>query len=358
MLRMNTLNGRKRVSTQELLQTIEAAILRGETEFDILASGQHDIGGPLWNREGKPITFHVRNPGQRVGAMCLPGTTVFVEGPAPADAGWLNSGGHVVVRGDAGDTAAHCAAAGVIHVGGRAGARTGSLMKHDPQYEEPALWVLRTVGDFSFEFMGGGRAVVCGVGCDPAESPLGERPCVGMVGGVVYFRGNAHNLPEDVRLSTVNNEDVSWLKTGLVDFLESVERPELRTELSDWQQWRKITPMPYEQRRRVPVVNMAAFRQDAWVSGGIFSDVLSDDGRLVGLVATAEDRLRMPVWSDTSCRDCQLCLKSCPRKAIERLGENTEIVVYRVQASACVGCGLCAGLCPGGAWKMIDACNA
>ncbi|MCR5562203.1 MAG: glutamate synthase [Desulfovibrio sp.] len=352
MVRIKTLDGHRRRSTQELLQTIEAAVLRGDTEFDIEASGQHDIGGPLWNREGKELLFRVRNPGQRVGAMCLPGTTVLVDGPAPADAGWLNSGGRIVIRGDAGDTAGHCAAAGVIQIGGRAGARAGSLMKHDPQYEEPSLWVLRTVGDFSFEFMGGGRAVVCGLGCAPAVSPLGARPCVGMVGGAVYFRGEADDLPEDVLLSAPDDNDMSWLKAGLANFLASVGHPDLLPELSDRRQWNKITPVPFEQRKRAPVMDMGTFRRNAWVPGGIFGDVLEDDGRVTELAAPGDERLRVPVWNGESCRDCRLCLKSCPRKAIVRT--DGEKGVYSAACARCVGCGLCAGLCPCGAWRMTE----
>ena len=104
----------------------------GETDFYIEASGQHDIGGPLWHPEGKTLRFHVKNPGQRVGCMCLDNTEVYVEGAASADVGWLNAGGKIVVKGDGGDTSAHCAASGKVFVGGRAGTRSGSLMKHDP----------------------------------------------------------------------------------------------------------------------------------------------------------------------------------------------------------------------------------
>ena len=143
MLTIKTLQGTHRMSTQDLLLAVEEAVGNGETSFEIEASGQHDIGGPLWNREGKALRFHVTNPGQRVGSMCLDNTEILVDGPAPADVGWLNAGGRIVVRGDAGDTAGHCAAAGVIHIGGRAGARSGSLMKHDPLYEPPELWVLK-----------------------------------------------------------------------------------------------------------------------------------------------------------------------------------------------------------------------
>ena len=185
------------MSTQDVLLAIEHAVEKGETDFEIAASGQHDIGGPLWNKAGKALTFRVNNPGQRVGAMCLPGTEVLVDGPAPADVGWLNAGGRITVRGDVGDTAGHCAAAGVIYIGGRAGTRSGSLMKHDPLYDPPELWILKNTGSFSFEFMGGGKAVVCGCGCEGLPSVLGDRPCVGMVGGILMLEqgGNVFAAP-------------------------------------------------------------------------------------------------------------------------------------------------------------------
>ena len=124
MLTIHTLRGHVRMSTQDLLLAIEQAVGKGETDFFIDASGQHDIGGPLWNAQGAKLTFTVANPGQRAGGMCLPGTEVVVNGPAPADVGWLNAGGQVTVRGDAGDTAGHCAASGRIYIGGRAGTRS------------------------------------------------------------------------------------------------------------------------------------------------------------------------------------------------------------------------------------------
>ena len=101
------------MSTQELLQTIEKKIENGHTEFEIEACGQHDIGGSSWAKSGKNLIFNITNPGQRVGAMGMDGTKIVVEGSAPADIGWLNSGAEIVVKGDGGDTAAHCAA--VLH---------------------------------------------------------------------------------------------------------------------------------------------------------------------------------------------------------------------------------------------------
>ena len=98
MLTIHTLHDHTRMSTQDLLLSIEKAVNKGETDFYVDASGQHDIGGPLWNKEGKKLTFTVTNPGQRVGCMALPNTEVIVKGSAPADVGWLNSGGRITVK--------------------------------------------------------------------------------------------------------------------------------------------------------------------------------------------------------------------------------------------------------------------
>ena len=53
--------------------------------------------------------------------------------------------------------------------------------------------------------MGGGKAVVCGYDCEGLPSVLGERPCVGMVGGIVYVRGA---LSEDVA------DDLAVIRAG------------------------------------------------------------------------------------------------------------------------------------------------
>ena len=310
MLTIKTLQGTHRMSTQDLLLAIEEAVGNGETSFEIEASGQHDIGGPLWNRDGKKLTFRVSNPGQRVGSMCLPDTEIVVEGPAPADVGWLNAGGRIAVRGDAGDTAGHCAAAGKVYIGGRAGTRSGSLMKHDPLYEPPELWVLKSVGSFSFEFMGGGKAVVCGHESETLPSVLGERPCVGMVGGVVYFRGPVGSLPPDVRVSPLDEDDMAWLDAGLDDFLQAVDRPGLREELSVWKHWKKITPLPFEEREHEEVPSLARFRATEWVKDGIFSDVCPDDFVVNGLVARGDYRLRVPLWENA--RFAAPCEFHCP----------------------------------------------
>lgn len=311
MFSIDTTESNKRMSTQDLLEAINAALAEGETDFFIEASGQHDIGGPLWHPEGETIKFHVVNPGQRVGSMCLPGTEIIVEGPASADVGWLNAGGTIAVRGDGGDTTAHCAASGKIYIGGRAGTRSGSMMKHDPLYDPPEFWVLKSCGSFSFEFMSGGIAVICGYGCGSDESVLGDRSCVGMVGGVLYVRGPVIGVSKkDVKILPLASADIAYLQRGMDSFLSYIDRPEMAAELTEWSEWKKIVPLTYDERPKKANTDIRSFRTQQWIQGGIFGDVCVDDYQVVGLVASGLYRQRVPVWENG--RYSAPCEFNCP----------------------------------------------
>ena len=358
MLKIDTIRNHDRMSTQDLLLTIEAAVKAGETDFDIAASGQHDIGGPLWHPEGRTLKFHVTNAGQRVGSMCLPNTEIVVEGSTSADVGWLNAGGLITVKGDAGDTAGHCSSGGKIYIGGRAGTRTGSLMKHDPLYEEPELWVLKNVGSFSFEFMGGGRAVVCGVDCEEFSSVLGERACVGMVGGVVYVRGEISDYPEDIRCLELDADDVAFLKSGLNPFLNAIEKSELIAELSDWREWKKLRPLKYEERKPQTLPDLAAFRKNDWIKGGIFSNVATDDFVVLNTVNRGKYRLRVPSWDNAKfSAPCQFhCPTGIPtqqRLNLLRQGKVDEALKLVLKYTP-FPASVCGTLCPN---PCMDSCS-
>ena len=350
MLKINTIKHNERMSTQDLLLRIEAAVKAGETEFDIVASGQHDIGGPLWHPDGRTLKFHVTNAGQRVGSMCLPNTEIVVEGSTSADVGWLNSGGIITVKGNAGDTAGHCSSGGKIYIGGRAGTRTGSLMKHDPLYEEPELWVLKNVGSFSFEFMGGGRAVVCGVDSEEFSSVLGERACVGMVGGVVYVRGKISDYPADILCLELDSDDVKFLKSGMNNFLNAVEKSELIGELSDWRQWKKLRPLTFEEKKPQVLPDLATFRKNNWVKGGIFSDVANDDFIVLNTVNRGEYRLRVPSWDNAKffapCQFfCPIGIPTQQRLSLLRQGKIDEALKLVLKYTPFPG-SVCGTLCP------------
>lgn len=359
MVKITTMDQNRRLSTQDVLEQIQAALAAGETDFYIEAAGQQDIGGPLWHPEGKPLKLVVKNPGQRVGSMCLDGTEIIVDGSAPADVGWLNSGGRIVVRGDSGDTAAHCAASGQIYIGGRAGTRSGSLMKHDPLYSPPEFWVLKNCGSFSFEFMSGGIAVICGYDCEQLASVMGERSCVGMVGGLVYFRGKATGISaQDACVMPLEEQDIRYLAGKMDDFLLAINRASLRASLTRWEEWQKVVPLPYDRRPQKVQTDITPFRKTTWVPGGIFGDIYPDDLTTVGLVPTGKWRRQVPVWESgtanvahgNGCRDCRICLQACPENAIRRDEDGS----YRAESERCIGCGLCAGICPAKIWKMRD----
>ncbi len=271
------------------------------------------------------VAFVVTNPGQRVGCMCLENTEIIVEGSASADVGWLNAGGKIVVKGDGGDTSAHCAASGKIFVGGRAGTRSGSLMKYDPLYSAPEFWVLKNCGSFSFEFMSGGTAVVCGYDSEAYESVVGDRSCVGMVGGKLYFRGSAKGLSaKDVKVSSLAQEDIDYLSQGMAEFLSDIGKAELATELTRWDQWSKVTPLTYDERPKKASPDILSYRKMDWVPGGIFGDVCDDDWQVLSLVATGKYRQRVPFGEPEIYGSCEFnCYCVCfPRTAIHLLRER------------------------------------
>lgn len=359
MFKINTIQNNDRMSTQDLLMAINEALAGGETEFYIEASGQHDIGGPLWHPEGKPLKFHVKNAGQRVGSMCLDNTEVVVEGSASADVGWLNAGGRIVVKGDAGDTAGHCAAAGTIYIGGRAGTRSGSLMKHDPLYAPPEMWVLKNVGSFSFEFMGGGIGVVCGYDSEGFESVLGDRSCVGMVGGTLYFRGTASGLSKkDVKITPLNSADIAYLDDKMDDFLTAIGRPELRAELSEWGNWQKAVALTYDERPKKANTDLFSFRNQQWVEGGIFNDVCSDDFAVIGLVNSGLYRQRVPAWENARyaapCEfNCTASIPSQQRFNLLRDGKISEAYQLVLEYTPFPG-SVCGAVCPN---LCMDECS-
>ena len=60
-----------------------------------------------------------------------------------------------------------------------------------------------------------------------------------------------------------------------------------------------------------------------------------------------------------TCRDCHMCIKSCPENAISRNNKPDDGgFEYVVDADKCIGCGICAGICPSGIWAMAPNAEA
>ena len=355
---INTLENNKRLSTQELLQWIYKKVDEGVNEFNINASGQHNIGGSMWRKDGGELVFNVKNPGQRVGSMGMPHTKIIVEGSAPADVGWLNSGAEIVVKGDSGDTTAHCAASGKIFIGGRSGTRSGALMKHDPKFPEPEFWVLKNTGSFSFEFMGGGVAVVCGYECEDFHSVLGDRACTGMVGGIVYVRGNLAGVSDDVWVMELDSSDLEFLKEGLKDFLSKIGKIHLYTEIADFSKWKKIVAKTYEERSKKTRRSLKDFRLNEWVQGGIFGDLIEDDFQAGELVPRDKTRLKIPKWKNYAysapCEyNCPIGIPTQQRFSLLRKGLHKEAYELILKYSP-FPASVCAQVCPN---LCMDECS-
>ena len=339
----------QRISTQQLLQEIYKYLNEGYTEFNVNAAGQHDIGGPLWSDAGI-LKFHVKNPGQRVGCMGMEGTKIVVEGSVPADAGWLNAGAEIVIKGDGGDTTAHCAASGKIYVGGRVGTRSGALMKHDPKFSAPEFWTLKNTGSFSFEFMGGGTAVVCGWNCENLESVLGERSCVGMVGGVVYFRGKVKDVSNEVYILELDENDKEFLTKGLDEFLKKIGQSKIYDKLTDFSKWMKIVPKTFEERKKKHQLNIKDFRENKWVEGGIFGDLIEDDYYVANFVEHGALRIREPQWLNSAysapCEfNCPTYIPTQKRLALLREGKIEEALKLVLDYSP-FPASVCGQVCP------------
>lgn len=347
-LKIKTLKDNNRMSTQDLLQLITDKIKEGYTDFEIEGCGQHNIGGSAWalNKDNKLI-FKISNPGQRVGAMALPKTEIIVEGSAPADVGWLNSGAEITIKGDCGDTAAHCAAGGKIYVAGRVGTRSGALMKHDPKFEIPEFWVLKNTGSFSFEFMGGGIAVVCGYDCENMNSVLGHRSCVGMVGGIIYVRGNIEAMSDSVEIKQLEKDDIEFLEKGMNIFLKKIEKIDLFDSLTIFSEWKKIVPVANTENKYK--ISVSEFRKNKWIDGGIFGDFIHDDFEVYSIPSTDNGRVHIPVWHQENCIDCKICFNNCPQNAII---QNNKL--YSHDSKKCIGCGICSAVCPKNCWIMKD----
>jgi glutamate synthase domain-containing protein 3 len=128
----------ERVATRILEEQIQEAVAQGHRVLQIDAYGQHGIGGRLWQAGDEPINIQVvGQPGQRLGSMGFPNTSIEVLGPASDDVGWLNAGSEIVIHGNAGNGCANAMAQGKIFISGNIGARGMTMTKHNPRFDPP-----------------------------------------------------------------------------------------------------------------------------------------------------------------------------------------------------------------------------
>ncbi len=353
--------GAARVDSRILDDEIREAIRSGFTKLHIIADGQHGIGGRLWG-VGEPVVLTVEGPvGQRLGGMGVFGTTITVLGSASDDVGWLNCGADITVLGDVTNGAHNAAAQGRLYVQGSGGARCDTMTKHNPKFAPPQSWYFRDVGDAFAEFKAGGIAVVCGVNPRSRNSVLGYRPCVGMVGGIVYFRGTIENYSEgDVKLLELTQQDWAWLSSNMGPYLDAIDRRDYYDELTaDPGRWRKLIPYTAQERaQRRPLSGaLSRFRETSWERevgrGGLFADYINHEMTVLPYVTTGQDRRFVPAWNNG--KYAPPCEYACPsgiptwkRTQLIRTGRIAEALELVLQFSPLPAtvCGeVCAHLC-------------
>ncbi len=306
----------QRVQSRILEECIQRAVAQGAREITVEACGQHGIGGRLFISPQEPVTVRITGaPGQRTGSMGFPGTRIIIEAPTSDDIGWLNAGAEIVVRGNAGNGAANGMAQGKVMVAGNLGARGMTMTKRNPKYSAPEMWVLGSVGDYFAEFMAGGVAVVCGFEAQNPDNVLGYRPCVGMVGGQIFFRGPYKGFSlADAKLVPIDDASWTWFGENLRNYLEAIGRSELYETLSKRDEWQCIAARtPYEKtgkKRR----SMEEFRTNVWDAelgrGGLIGDLDDSDRSPIGLIVNGELRRFVPVWENK--KYLSPCQASCP----------------------------------------------
>ena len=352
----------ERVPSRILEERIQQTVQDGAREITIKADGQHGMGGRIWPKD-ETVRITIEGPaGQRVGSMGMPGTEIVIKGGSSDDTGWINCGAKITVLGDVTNGAFNAAAQGTLYVQGGGGARCETMTKRNPRFEPPQSWYFRNVGDSFAEFKAGGIAVVCGVNPRNPENVLGYRPCVGMVGGTVYFRGKILGYSEqDVKLQDLTPQDWEWLTENMKPYLEAIDRmsyyEELTSSSDDWKKLIAYTPQEKKTFKGKNKLDTVKFRKDTWEKevglGGIFAEYLDHDLTLLPYITTGKERRNKPLWSNE--KFLPPCAFACPTKIPThkrtalirqgRLNEALELVLQYSPLPATVCGEICPNLC-------------
>ena len=305
-----------RLESRVLEERIQQAVAQGHRTLEIEALGQHGIGGRLWTAGDDQVRIEIKGPpGQRTGSMGFPNTSITVEGNVSDDVGWLNAGADIVVKGHGSNGAANAMAQGRIMIGGNIGARGMTMTKHNPRFDPPELWVLGSVGDYFAEFMAGGVAVICGVDPQSPENVLGHRPCVGMVGGKIFFRGPHQGFSQaDATLVPIGDQDWTWLTASLDTFLRRLGQEELFAEVARREDWQLIRARTPQEKKSVSKLSLSAFHDSVWDqelgAGGLIGDISQESRDPIPVITTGDLRRFVPVWENR--KYAPPCEASCP----------------------------------------------
>jgi NADPH-dependent glutamate synthase beta subunit-like oxidoreductase/glutamate synthase domain-containing protein 3/ferredoxin len=359
MIIKGNING-KRVSSKDLEEQLQKAVKDGAQELTVQADGQHGLGGRIWPRGSKVKVTIEGTAGQRVGSMGMDNTEIVIKGSSSDDTGWLNCGAVITVLGDVANGAHNAAAQGMLYVQGGGGARCDTMTKKNPRLPDLQSWYFRGVGDSFAEFKAGGIAVVCGVNPRDTENILGYRPCVGMVGGTVYFRGPIKNeySKADVQLVDLTPQDWEWLTANMKPYLTAIDRMSYYEELTrDANSWKKLiafTPAEKAKKKGKLKMGLTEFRLNVWEkevgAGGMFGAYLTHDRSVLPYITSGEERRWMPLWKND--QFLPPCAYACPsripshkRAALIRQGKTAEALALVLQYSP-LPATVCGTVCP------------
>ncbi len=305
----------KRIDSRLLEEAIQKALSEGFRNIEVHAMGQHCIGGRLWKAEEKVYVRVYGACGQRVGAMGYPNTVIEVMGSASDDVGWLNAGAEIIVHGNATNGVGNAMAQGKIYIAGSIGARGMTMTKHNPRFDPPELWVLGSVGDYFAEFMAGGIAVICGYNPQQPDNVLGYRPCVGMVGGKIFFRGPHKGFSQvDAKLVPIDDDNWRWLQENLRIFLSKINKMELYSHLCNRDEWQLIVARSPLEKTTLQRRSIHEFRINVWDKelgkGGLIGDLVTYDRSPIPIITTGYLRRYVPVWENR--KYLPPCEASCP----------------------------------------------
>ena len=349
----------KRVSSKTLEEQVQKAINDGDHDITVMADGQHGIGGRIWPQFGTVKVTIEGTAGQRVGSMGMHTTEIMVKGSTSDDTGWLNCGAVITVLGDVANGAHNGAAQGKMYVQGGGGARCDTMTKKNPRFSDLESWYFRGVGDSFAEFKAGGIAVVCGVDPRDPENVLGYRPCVGMVGGTIYFRGPIKEYSKGaVKLVDLTPQDWEWLTANMKPYLSAIDRMSFYEDLTkDIAVWKKLiasTPAERAKTRGRLKMGLTEFRLNVWEKevgrGGMFGAYLTHDRSTLPYVTTGEERRWKPSWKND--QYLPPCAYACPsripshkRATLLRQGRTAEALALVLQYSP-LPATVCGQVCP------------
>ncbi len=351
-------NQGQRISSKNFEELVQKAFAKSR-KLKLETYGQHNVGGRL-NGAGKPVNIEITGPcGQRLGCMGLPGTTITCNGPASDDVGYLNIGAEITVRGDATNGVCNATAEGKVYIGGSIGARGLTMTKWNPDYNRPELWVLGSTGDSFAEFNCGGIAVVCGIEPKNPRNVLGYRPCVGMVGGWIFYRGKTDGSYSKTNVKAVlpDDEQWAWLMERLPKFLKNIGRPRLLKKLSRRDEWMLLMAIPPQERALMfsGPMPMAEFKQKIWNRGFGGGDPIRDlapglDRSPIGMIVSGDLRRRRPFWAN---RDkaapcayyCPVHIPTIDRLRLLREGKEKEAYEMLMEYTP-LPASVCGHICP------------